>query len=57
MKMAENCVDAKISDMTFKNDSLVFQFAKSKGRQNGKDHVDPWHVYVKPHRPHIFPLF
>ena len=35
------------------NDSLVFQFAKSKGRQNGEEHVGPWHVYANPDKPHL----
>ena len=41
MKKAENCVDDKIGHITFKNDSLVFQFAKSKGHQSGEDRVGP----------------
>ena len=55
-KKAENCVYAKISHIMFKNDSSVFQFAKSKGHQNGKDHVGPWNVYANPHGPHICPV-
>jgi len=31
MKQAENCVGAKINHISFKDDALVFQFAKSKG--------------------------
>ena len=31
MKRAENCVEAKIAHISFENDSLVFEFAKSKG--------------------------
>ena len=54
--MTENCVDAKISHITFKNNSLVFQFAKSKRHQNGEDHVGPWHVYAIPHETHLFPV-
>ena len=53
MKRAENCVDCKINHITFKNDSLVFQFAKSKGHQNGEEHVGPWHVYANPSEPHL----
>ena len=56
MKGAENCVDAKIIHITFKNDSLVLQFSKSKGQQNGKDHVGHWHVYAKPREPHPCPV-
>ena len=53
MKRAENCVDCKINHITVRNDSLVFQFAKSKGHQNGKEHVGPWHVYANPGEPHL----
>ena len=40
----------------FKNNSLVFQFAKSKWHQNGENLVWPCHVYVDPHGPHICPV-
>ena len=53
MKRAENCVDCKISHITVKSDCLVFQFAKSKGHQNGEEHVGPWHVYANPLEPHL----
>ena len=53
MKRAENCVDCKITHITVRNDSLVFQFAKSKGHQNGEEHVGPWHVYANPLEPHL----
>ena len=56
MKRIENCLDAKISHITFKNDSLVFQFAKSKYHHNGKENVRTWYVYVDPHKPHICPV-
>lgn len=56
MKRAENCVDAKINHVTFENDCLVFEFAKSKGKQNGEEHVGPWHVYANPSQPHICPI-
>ena len=46
MKRAENCVNCKVNHIYFKNDSLVFSFAKSKGHQKGEKHVGPWHVYV-----------
>ena len=41
MKRAENCVDCKITHITVKSDALTFQFAKSKGHQNGEEHVGP----------------
>ena len=51
MKRADNCVDSKITHIRFKYDSLVFEFAKSKGQQEGEEHVGPWHVYVSPYEP------
>ena len=56
MKRAENCVNAKINHIKFEDDSLVFSFAKSKGHQNGEEHVGPWHVYSNPLEPHICPV-
>ena len=53
MKRAENCVDCKITHITIRNDALVFQFAKSKGHQNGEEHVGPWHLYANPEHPHL----
>ena len=53
MKRAENCVDCKINHITIRNDALVFQFAKSKGHQNGEEHVGPWHLYANPEHPHL----
>ena len=53
MKRAENCVDNKINHITIRNDALVFHFAKSKGHQNGEEHVGPWHLYANPEHPHI----
>ena len=53
MKRAENCVDCKINHIHIRNDSLVFEFAKSKGHQNGEEHVGPWHVYANPEEPHL----
>jgi hypothetical protein len=50
MKLAENCVNAKISHIKFSNDDcLVFDFAKSKGHQDGEDHCGPWHVWYANH--------
>ena len=56
MKRAENCVNAKINHIKFDDDCLVFSFAKSKGHQNGEEHVGPWHVYSNPLEPHICPV-
>ncbi len=56
MKRAENCVNVKIAHIQFRNDSLVFEFAKSKGSQDGEEHLGPWHVYANPESPHICPV-
>ena len=56
IKRAENCVNAKINHIFFRNDALVFEFAKSKGLQKGEDHVGPWHLYANPKKPYICPL-
>ena len=56
MKRAENCVNAQVAHIQFCNDSLVFEFAKSKGHQDGEEHVGPWHVYANPEEPHICPV-
>ena len=55
MKRAENCVDAKINNISFKDDSLVFEFEKSKTRQTG-DPFGPWHVYSNPEKPWLCPV-
>jgi hypothetical protein len=56
MKRAENCVDCKITHITFEGDSLVFQFAKSKSQQDGEEHIGPWHIYANPKEPFICPV-
>ena len=56
MKRAENCVNCKINHITFQNDCLVFEFAKSKSNQRGENHVGPWHVYANPHQPWACPV-
>ena len=56
MKRAENCVNVKINHIHFEDDSLVFQFAKSKGHQGGEEHVGPWHLYANPLEPEICPV-
>jgi len=53
MKRAENCENAKITHIFWADDSLVFEFAKSKGHQTGEDHVGPWHCYANPENPHL----
>lgn len=56
MKRAENCVDCKITHITFEGDCLVFEFAKSKSLQDGEEHIGPWHVYANPKDPFICPV-
>ena len=55
MKRAENCVGAKINHISFIDDALVFEFAKSKGNQTG-DEFGPWHVYANPNKPWMCPV-
>jgi hypothetical protein len=55
MKRAENCVGAKINHISFRDDALVFEFAKTKGNQTG-DEFGPWHVYANPKAPWICPV-
>ena len=55
MKRAENCVDAKINNISFQDDSLVFEFEKCKTRQTG-DPFGPWHVYSNPEKPWLCPV-
>ena len=52
MKRAENCEGCKIDHIYWSADSLVFEFAKSKGDQDGK-FVGPWHCYSNPESPHL----
>ena len=52
MNMAKTCVDANINHIK-KNEIIVFQLTKSKGHQNGENHVGPWHMYANPHEPHL----
>jgi len=55
MKRAENVDGAKINHISFKDDALVFEFAKSKGDQTGDPH-GPWHVYANPLKPWMCPV-
>ena len=56
MKRAENCVNCKVNHISFRHDSLVFEFAKSKSHQKGEKHVGPWHVYANPLKPWCCPI-
>eukprot|EP00804_Cyclotella_cryptica_P001238 CCRYP_012739-RB/>CCRYP_012739-RB protein AED:0.12 eAED:0.12 QI:0/0.71/0.62/1/0.71/0.62/8/4111/127 len=46
---------AKINHISFRDDALVFEFAKTKGNQTG-DEFGPWHVYANPQAPWICPV-
>ena len=52
MKCAEKCKGCKTNHIYWNADSLVFEFAKSKGYQHGK-FVGPWHCYANPEKPHL----
>jgi len=56
MKRAENVVSCKIDHIWMANDSMIFQFARSKGMPDGEDHVGPWHVYANPLQPNVCPF-
>jgi hypothetical protein len=51
MKRAENCENARISHISIQDDSIAFEFAKSKGHQDGEEALGPWHVFANPHEP------
>ena len=46
----------KVNHITFEDDCLVFRFKKSKGHQDGEEHVGTWHVYTNPKNPHLCPV-
>ena len=56
MKRSKNSVNMKVAQIRFHEDTLVFEFAKSKGIKGGEDHVGPWHVYANPLNLFICPL-
>ena len=46
MARAENCVGAKIDHISFHQDALLFDFAKTKTDQEGTKNIDhAWNVY------------
>ena len=57
MNRDENCVICRVNHITFEDDYLIFRFAKSKGHQDGEEHVCPWHVYSNPKKPQFFTVF
>lgn len=56
MKCAESVIDAKVTHISFREDALIFECAKSKGNQMG-DEFGPWHVYANLSVPWICPVF
>ena len=46
---------AKIKHISFREDALVIEFAKTIGDQTG-DEFSPWHVYANPKAPWICPV-
>jgi len=52
MKRAENCQNAKLCHIRVHEDSIAFEFVKSKGHQDGEEAIGPWHVYSNPFQPY-----
>ena len=52
---SDNCFTMHVQHIEFKNDSLLFFFAKSKGNQLGEATEKPWHVYSNPQKPISLP--
>ena len=53
---SDNCFSMRTQHVEFKNDSLIFFFAKSKGNQLGEASEKPWHVYSNPRNPFLCPV-
>ena len=49
-------MNAKIKHIAFRDDCLVFEFAKSKENQKGGEHVGPWHVHANQKKPWLCPV-
>jgi hypothetical protein len=56
MARSDNCTNLHISHIEWRNDCLVFFFAKTKGDQTGEKSDSPWHVYSNPFEPCICPV-
>jgi hypothetical protein len=56
MARSENVVDSHVENIYFDNDCLVFQFAKTKCDQTGKNADQLWHVYATPNNPVTCPV-
>ena len=53
---SDNCFTMRVQHIEFKNDSLLFFFAKSKGNQLGEATEKPWHVYSNLGNPFLCPV-
>ena len=53
---SDKCLAMNVNHFQWKNDSLVFYFAKTKGDQSGEKSGDPWHVYSNPKNPELCPI-
>ena len=53
---SDNCLSMHINHIEWREDCLVFFFAKSKGNQTGENSEHPWHVYSNPENPSICPV-
>jgi hypothetical protein len=56
MARSENVVDSHVENVYFENDCLVFQFAKTKCDQTGKNADQLWHEYATPNNPTTCPV-
>ena len=57
MARSENCAGAKIEHISFHQDALLFDFAKTKtDRERTKFFDHPWHVYSNYLEPVVCPV-
>lgn len=56
MARSDNCLHMNINHVQWRDDCLLFFFAKSKGNQGGENSENPWHVYSNPRAPHLCPV-
>jgi hypothetical protein len=55
MAQSKSIVFAHLFHITWKDDCLIFPFARSKTNQMGKNRDQLWHVYATPMSPATFP--
>lgn len=56
MARSDNIKDLNIKQIEWRNDCLVFFFAKGKRNQEGEGCDTPWHVYSNPNDPYLCPV-